>query len=301
MIKSPVDPSAVAVMIDRFCRREIIESYFRIGINVENYFSKVETIDVYECKKTGYRFFYPFFISGTADLYEQLQERNGYYRLKNEHKEALGFIKKGDKVLEIGCGEGLFLKKLKNEGANSLGLEFNDLAVKKARAEGLSVIKKDIFSFAQKNKNIFDVVCCFQVLEHVSEVKDFIDGAILALKKKGRLIIGVPNNNPYLFRGDRLHALNLPPHHMGLWARKSLKSLPSCFSLRTIEIRIEPLRADELLYYINVNLGKTSPLITKILIRVLSIIRPYRLRNIFFGAVSNMIEGRNVLAIYEKI
>ena len=300
MIKSPVDPIEVAGRIDQFCSREIIESYFRIGINVKNYFTNVETIDVYECNKTGYRFFYPFVISGTNDLYEQLQERNGYYRLKNEHMEALGFIKKGNKVLEIGCGEGLFLKKLKMGEVNAQGLEFNDLAVKKAIAAGLSVIKKDIFSFANINKNIFDVVCCFQVLEHVSEVKDFIDGAILALKKGGRLIIGVPSNNPYLFRGDRLHALNLPPHQMGLWDCNSLKSLPSCFPLQTIRIRIEPLRADELLHYINVNFKITSPFITKILIRLLSMIRPYKLRNIFFGAISNVIEGRNVLAVYDK-
>jgi SAM-dependent methyltransferase len=301
MLRSPIDPSAFAIKIDQFQRGEIVESYFRIGINVENSFSEVETIDVYKCKKTGYRFFYPFSISGTPDLYEQLQARKGYYRIKNEHKVALGFIKKKDKVLEIGCGEGLFLNQLKMEGVKALGLEFNDLAIKKASIVGLDVIKKDIFSFAQENKNIFDVVCCFQVLEHITDVKDFLDGAILALKKKGRLILGIPNNNPYLYRNDRLHALNLPPHHMGLWDRKSISFLPLCFPLRTISIRIEPLRPDELLYYVDVNFRKTLPISKRILIRTLSMIRPHELRDIFFGVISNIIEGRNILAVYEKI
>src|SRR5690606_22887486 len=86
----------------------------------------------------------------------------------------------------------------------------------------------------------FDVICSFQVLEHVYEVNDFINNQLRILKKGGRLIVGAPNNNPYLFIHDKYHTLNLPPHHAGLWNKKSLTSLEKVFNLEVEEVFYEP-------------------------------------------------------------
>ena len=70
---------------------------------------------------------------------------------------------------------------------------------------------------------------------------DFIKDSLLALKPNGKLIIGVPNNNPFLFVNDKYHTLNLPPHHAGLWNKKSLKSLEQIFNIELVSLQYEPL------------------------------------------------------------
>ena len=75
----------------------------------------------------------------------------------------------------------------------------------------------------------FSFICSFQVLEHVYEVYGFLNSAIALLKNKGKLIIAVPNNNPYFLKHDKYHTLNLPPHHMGIWDERSLKFIGKLF------------------------------------------------------------------------
>lgn len=136
MVESPIDPSIAAIKIELFQSNAIIDAYKKLGIDVSGYFDGIDSVGLYECQKTKYRFFYPHSISGVASLYEHLQQRKGYYRLKNEHEEALRFINRGDSVLEIGCGEGLFIQALRSRHINGQGLEFNELAVEKTRDAG---------------------------------------------------------------------------------------------------------------------------------------------------------------------
>lgn len=299
MVESPIDPSIAAIKIESFQSDAIIDAYKKIGIDVSGYFDGIDSVGLYECQKTKYRFFYPHSISGVASLYEHLQQRKGYYRLKNEHEEALRFINRGDSVLEIGCGEGLFIQALRSQHINGQGLEFNELAVEKARGAGLRVLKEDISAFAWKNKEAFDVVCFFQVLEHIPHVNKFLEAAIYALKKGGVLIIGVPNNNPFLFKNDKWHALNLPPHHMGLWDSESLAKLATCYPLKIVEIKVEHLRPEDLRYYaeINSDVFRLKNGLTWLFLRIW----PGFLRRFLHGMVARRISGRNVIAVYQKV
>jgi SAM-dependent methyltransferase len=298
MPQSPVDPSAPATRVDSFAAPEIVDAYSRIGVDVRDYFGDVSTVEVYRCERTGYRYYHPFSLAGRADLYERLQTRPGYYRLKHEHRVARTFIESSHSVLEVGCGEGLFLSALAADGIAVTGLEFNDLAVRKATAAGLAVSKQDVTAFAATRPEAFDVVCTFQVLEHVPDVKPFVDGMLSALKPGGLLVLGVPNNNPYLYRSDRLHALNLPPHHMGLWNRESLQRLADAFPMDVVQIDTEPFAPEDLPHYLQVNLP--HPRAARIATRALTAVRPQRLRNAVLAGVSSRLPGRNLLAVYRK-
>ncbi len=112
-----------------------------------------------------------------------------------------------------------------------VGLELNVEALRIARQRGLEVHGYRIERFAAENPAAFDAVCSSQILEHVPDVASFVKAACAALKPRGKLILGVPNNNPFLYKYDRLHALNLPPHHMGLSNQASLSRIAQVFPL----------------------------------------------------------------------
>ena len=241
-VVSPFDKSLKAVLTRQISTNLIIEAYKKSGVNVERFFTGVELVDIYECPLTKYRFYYPDSIIGDEEFYESLQSLHADYYLqdKTEFGLALEELDARGKVLEIGCGDGVFLQILKNAGIDGVGLEFNELALNKCLSKGLDVRKDSIENFACKNLEQFDAVVLFQVLEHVSNISSFIESALSCLRKGGRLIVAVPDNSPY-YKNFRIHlTFNLPPHHMGLWNAKSLKGLEKIF-----DVSLESIQYDD--------------------------------------------------------
>jgi 2-polyprenyl-3-methyl-5-hydroxy-6-metoxy-1,4-benzoquinol methylase len=229
---------------------KIIGDYKKIlHYDVSYLFNDITEIEVYKCLETGYRFFYPFNISGDTKFYEFLQLYDWYYMpWKWEHEQASRLIEKKMKVLEVGCGQGDFLLRAKKDfGAECVGLEFNEKAINDSKLKGLNILSESIENHSINNMDKYDIVCSFQVLEHISNVKSFIESQILCLKKNGLLIISVPNNDSFLDKSYNI--LNMPPHHMGLWNRKSLKSLANLFGLEVIKISLEPLQSYHKQYF----------------------------------------------------
>lgn len=294
-IKSPLYPEKEAYLYSTFGTDKIISLYNDIDINVERFFNEPE-IYLYRCKYTGYLFYYPFNIIADAAFYEDISKNRPYYSQRWEHFRALKYIENKEKVLEIGSGFGMFLSMLKEKNISAKGLELNPLAVKECKLQNFDVEECLIQDEAEKNNGKYDVVATFQVLEHITEVKSFIQAAIDTIKPGGKLIVGVPNNNPYLFISDKYHTLNLPPHHAGLWNKRSLKSLEKIFPIKCEAIEFEPLNTTYE-YFIQFHL-KNAP--TKILRKTLNIL--YKTTpNILRKICCRLIKGRNIMVIFSKI
>ncbi|NJL10542.1 MAG: methyltransferase domain-containing protein [Calothrix sp. SM1_7_51] len=192
-IKSPITNSHNVLFEEEISIDVIIEKYIQdYQIDVSLYFSEVDSLKIYRCLDTGYRFYFPLKPTGDGDLYEKLQEQPWYYGIRWEHLTSENFVKANDLVLEIGCGRGYFLEKLSNKGILCTGLELNEDAVDFVKSKGLNVLKQDIKEHAIEYCEKYDVVCYFQVLEHVPNVNEFIQASLDALKTGGKLIIGVP-------------------------------------------------------------------------------------------------------------
>ena len=184
---------------------EIITNAYKneYGIDINEYFKEIDTVKIYKCLDTNYRFYFPFSLAGKSKLYEALQKYEWYYGLRQEHQLAETFIDQNSQVLEVGCGNGFFLQKLQTQGTKCTGLEFNVEAIKVGCEQGLNILKQDICEHSKEYYEKYDVVCAFQVLEHICQVGDFIQAALDCLKPGGKLIIGVPNSNPYLYKYDK--------------------------------------------------------------------------------------------------
>jgi 2-polyprenyl-3-methyl-5-hydroxy-6-metoxy-1,4-benzoquinol methylase len=99
------------------------------------------------------------------------------------------------KVLDIGCGGGLFLSLLKCEGADVIGIELSDSRAQYAATKhGLEIHKHPIESdFWQKGyANYFDAVTLWDVIEHVNFPFQTLQSAANVLKKGGLLLIDTP-------------------------------------------------------------------------------------------------------------
>lgn len=296
-IKSPLNIKKGEVqLIDFFLSSEIIKLYKDKGIDVTRFFQD-EKIGLYKCLSTSYRFYYPKSVIGDAQFYKELSNTlPNYYSERWEHLKSLSFIKEGDDVLEVGSGFGYFLQKLEELKINAEGIELNNHAVEFCRNKGLNVSGILIGDLAKTHPEKYDVVCSFQVLEHVFEAHNFIQSQIDALKKGGKLIIGVPNNNPYLFISDKFHTLNLPPHHAGLWNKKSLYSLERLFKLEVEKIMFEPLNYTYD-YFVSCNIERIK---NKSLQKLLKRIEK-RFKNKFRMYLPKFFNGRNILIVYKKL
>jgi SAM-dependent methyltransferase len=181
-------------------------------------------------------------MDGDGNFYATLQQRlgDGYYHdWKFENQLAYDVINAGDKVLDIGCGVGKFLMKAKDKAKEVAGLELNEKAVEVCRGKGLTVYNEMIGDHASGKSGYYDVVCMFQVLEHIYDVRPFLEDSLKALKQGGKLVIGVPNNEPYFQGYDKYCTLNLPPHHMGLWNKEVFKKVADILGLYMQEVRYD--------------------------------------------------------------
>lgn len=296
LIQSPVSVKANVKLIKEYSKQEIIDLYRSQRIDVSRFFISTDTISLYECMDTNYRFFYPQFIFGDNEFYQDLYSKiPGYYHSNRwEHEQALKMLPKNCTLLEVGCGDGYFLEASKERCLTSEGIELNTKAVDKARAKGLQVSELTIQNFTESNKKKFDVVCCFQVLEHIYDVHSFITSMLQCLSHQGMLIIAVPNNNPYLFKHDQDHFLNLPPHHAGLWNIQSLTNLEKFYPIKVSKIMYEPLVELKLWYKAQVRHYKKSNSMKGILMGYI----PRQVYKPILRLLRKSIQGKTIMVVY---
>jgi 2-polyprenyl-3-methyl-5-hydroxy-6-metoxy-1,4-benzoquinol methylase len=243
-LASPLTGVQEAQLLKKLSTAPIIDAYRRqLSYDATSDFDGVSQIGIYECRQTGFQFYYPFSLAGKEPLYRTLEQFSWTYKEEKwEHDAALAYVEPGHRVLDVGCGKGSFLHRAKTQrSAVVSGIELNQSGADSARKRGVEVGDDLLQAHASARPGFYDVVTAFQVLEHVVDPRQFVDDCLQALKPGGTLILGVPNNDGFL-RLDDQAILNGPPHHMGLWTRRSLAALARLFPIQVRAFEIEPLQ-----------------------------------------------------------
>jgi SAM-dependent methyltransferase len=227
----------------------------QLGIDVEEELRGATSIALFECVGSGLRFFVPNHIAGSTRLYQRLQKFDWYYMSdKWEHTVALEDLRGSQRVLEIGCGAGAFIRRLQRLGCTVEGVELNEDALATARDAGLPVRRLTLDELFQAGCR-YDAICAFQVLEHVPDPKTFLEDMIQLLNDGGRLILSVPDNDSFLKHAS-LHLLDEPPHHMTQWTEKVFAFLTGIFPLDIDTVRHEPLAPYHVGWYASIQAGR---------------------------------------------
>lgn len=143
-------------------------------------------------------------------LFENNRWKNCDQSMQFRHHTAMNFIDQGE-VLDIGCGDGLFLGLLKEKNISALGIDLSEEAVNKCVAKGLTAQLVDLenskLPFAD---NQFEYSVLLDVLEHLYDPEDLL---IEASRISRKVIISVPNFNSLRARYQVLFG-NIPENNI---------------------------------------------------------------------------------------
>lgn len=257
-LKCPLCNATNHVLLKTYVVKKIIPEWIKLNINISSKFNNILKIELLKCNTCKLLFFNPNNISGSNDLYSQLEKLEWYYMpIKWEHNIALQDLDDCQQILEIGCGYGDFIKRVISEKGEFIeGIEFNESAVFQAQNQGLPVKSLDLKELAEKNPGQYDAICSFQVLEHVPNPKDFLELSCKLLKPNGKLILGLPNADSFL--KYQFNILDMPPHHMTRWSSEILINLHRSFPIHLEHIKFEPLADYHIESYVNAYISLIS-------------------------------------------
>lgn len=136
-------------------------------------------------------------------------------------------------ILEVGYGSGIILKELKQRGCTRLqGIEPGN----HQEVQGIEDIfrVKDFFP-SKKITGKFDLIYSLLVLEHIPNPTFFLENIKAQLNDQGKVIIAVPNCEPYYTTGDVSMFIH---EHFGYYTKQSLHNVAMSAGLHcdTIEI-----------------------------------------------------------------
>ncbi len=152
-------------------------------------------------------------------IYKLIQQFNLRYKKKIVDRACPS----GKYLLDYGCGVGSFLAYIRKD-YKVTGIEPNSSA-RKAAADliGAENLKNSLSEIEDES---LDVASLWHVFEHIADPEDFLNKIHKKLKRKGKLIIAVPNYQSY----DALHyqgfwAAYDIPRHLFHFSPKGMKNL----------------------------------------------------------------------------
>ena len=100
--------------------------------------------------------------------------------------------KKQGSLLDVGSGTGAFVKEMKQNGWQVIGLE-PDAEARKIAKETFNCELKNTDELFHLPANSFDAITLWHVLEHVHDLHKYLEQLKKLLQPSGRLIVAVPN------------------------------------------------------------------------------------------------------------
>jgi SAM-dependent methyltransferase len=185
---------------------------------------KPVSINIYRCSSCGF-----LQALGTQIVYEgenSAATSISPAMIKHKVEQAENFLDKydlkGKKIIEAGCGDGHFLKMLREAGAGLVvGVEPS------VRSKDSSIYKNDVVIHSEyiSERNVlkegpFDAFATFHVLEHIPDIHDFISGISVNLKEGGIGFVEVPSSE---LIEDELRFYDIINDHLNYFTLRTLR------------------------------------------------------------------------------
>jgi len=144
---------------------------------------------------------------------------------------AVGDRVKG-KILENGCGIGMYVDRLASYAEQIIGLEYDLSRAREASRRNRSHTNVSILCAAGEalpfSNQRFDLILSHEVLEHVQDDRQAVEEMVRCLKPRGQVVVFVPNRGyPFETHGvywrGKYHFGNIPfVNYLPRWLRDRL-------------------------------------------------------------------------------
>ncbi|MEZ4757005.1 MAG: class I SAM-dependent methyltransferase [Flavobacteriales bacterium] len=143
-------------------------------------------------------------------------------------------FRKNNRIIDVGCGSGLFLQVAAERGWEVHGTEYGSIAIDACRSKGI-----DIIEGALDPKNYppghFDVVCSFEVLEHLIDPAGEVARMGTILRDGGLLYATTPNFNCLARRAAPSDwSVANYPEHLSYFTPRTLRRLFGDIGMRPL-------------------------------------------------------------------
>lgn len=193
-------------------------------------------------------------VGGDEEFYTLAYDRTHYPRDKWEFTKSVEAItsdprlaaigRENLRVLEVGAGEGNFLRQLIAAGLRPENLTATDYS-EYGRAEigklGVRAYGKHVRDLTPADlPGPAHVICLFQVLEHLDDARGLFARFAELGTEDVVVLAGVPAPRRMAFNEQHGSLLDMPPNHIGRWTPRALEKLAERTGWRLDEVAIEP-------------------------------------------------------------
>jgi 2-polyprenyl-3-methyl-5-hydroxy-6-metoxy-1,4-benzoquinol methylase len=247
---------------DKLLENSVIPKHLLHKINCHNCGSsesssifKKDGFDIVACNKCGLVYVSEIL---TEDFYEETYSSEKYadvvsklgfdshkYRKERFGSERIDKINEyidlitNPSFLDVGCSTGFVVQSADERGWKSKGIDLNSHAVKFGKnTYKLNLTSENFFELTEN----FDCIGMYDVLEHVSNPRMFLEQAHNLLNSNGIIHIYVPNWNSasrYIL-GQDAHFI-WPSHHLTYFTPHTLLSMVQSNGFKVIEMETEGL------------------------------------------------------------
>jgi SAM-dependent methyltransferase len=205
------------------------------GSNGFEYLFTKERRDYWRCRSCDLEAIWPLPAPNELVDYYDTAYRDGSYkpfvetdgmlarRARSRLGQVLPYVDPG-RWLDVGCSTGEFVSAAINHGFEAMGIELAAPAVARAQQAGRPVFQSSIEAF--ESPNPFETVTAFDVIEHVTDPRQFLEHVLGLVASGGVLVLTTPNTKSLsrrLMRGRWY--FYLPQEHLFLFTRRNLCSL----------------------------------------------------------------------------
>lgn len=185
-------------------------------------------------------------MSKMTDNYKKHKTTNPLQKffINNFYKVLLDDLKelKPKSILDVGCGEGFTLERLRNRkiGDKLEGVDFLDAAIELGKKEhpNITLKKASIYALPYRD-NSFDTVLCSEVLEHLEFPEKALEELVRVSSKY--VVLSVPNEPIFrianFLRGKNLSRWGNDIEHVNHWTtgqfEEFLRPKLSLYSVKT--------------------------------------------------------------------
>jgi SAM-dependent methyltransferase len=142
----------------------------------------------------------------------------------------VGKMVSGRRLVEIGGGTGAFGLDAKRRGWDYVNYDISEIAVGFCTELGLDARTFTPAGPPPLERGSADLVVMWEVLEHVWDVKGYLEVIRASLRPSGLLLLSTPNYDaPVLRERDNWGVLSSPPIHLTFFTRPTLeRTLHAC-------------------------------------------------------------------------